>query len=205
MSQRSPQVEVSFKLPVNNFQLKLLEFDLGPSPWRLSTKIYEGELLLGLMILKTQKVAKNSQTFRVTKRAKNALKKVENFTTSGKKNESIYEVIIPQYYWENYSIKGFEPQSITSLILFVEDKWRNGLYNFVDSRRLIYDKGIKMKDTQILQSMKDFCKKYSITEEEMMFESLIKDYFRKRVAKNHNVVQIIRKKTMNMSEKTPKI
>lgn len=199
MSHSFTQVEVSFKLPVNNFQYKLLEFDLGPSPWRLSTKVYEGELLLGLMILKTQKIAKNSQTFRVTKRAQNALKNIENFSTSGKKNETFYEVVIPQYYWEHYSIKGFEPQSISSLILFVENKWRNGLYNFVDSRRLLYEKNVKMKDTQILQSMKDFCTKYSITEEEMMFESLIKDYFRKRVARNNNVIQTIRKKTIRVS------
>jgi hypothetical protein len=201
MSQTFHPIEVSFKLAVNNFQQKLLVKDLGSSPWRLTTKKYEGELLLGLMLLHSKNFKKTSQNFRVKKRAESVAKNTKNFISSGKKNDCIYEVIIPAYYWENYAIKGFQPDAISSLISYVEDKWRNGLYNFVDSRRLLYDQDIKIKQTQIVQSMKDFCKKFQLEDEDMTFDTLIKDYFRKRVAQNADVVQIVRKKTRKVSDK----
>lgn len=182
-------IEVSFKLNVNSFQHKLLEKELGPSPWRLTTKKYEGELMLGLMLLHSKNFKTTSQNLRVKKRAEKVTERLKDSQTLGAKSICIYEVVIPEYYWENYAIKGFQVQAVSALILHVENKFKNNLFSHLDSRRILHKNKIKGKDVQITKSIKEFCEKFSITDEDMTFDAIIKAYQRSRVARNELINQ----------------
>lgn len=193
MSQTSARIEVSFKLTVNSFQYKLLEKDLGPSPWRLTTKKYEGELLLGLMLLHSKNFKKTSQNLRVKKRAENTYENCKNLTTVGHKSINVYEVVIPEYYWENYAIKGFQVDAVTALLLHAENKFKNALFAYLDSRRNLYLKNVKVAEVHIAKSMREFCNKFSISDDDMTFDALIKSYQRSRVARNELINQRVKK------------
>lgn len=158
-------MDISLHIPVNPVVKKIFEKDFG-NPYRLSTKQSIGRTLLGIL----------------------AISKSGYNKYPGKQTITI---ILSIYYFNQYGIKGINEENIAHLSKYIEDKFRERLFLFLDSRLSLKNKITRTsKEKPIMKindSILEFLKSYNLTEDEISLEALKKKYYRLRVVHEKTV------------------
>jgi hypothetical protein len=168
-------LRISYKIPCSPLLKKILEKHLNTSPFKLSTKTLTGKIMLGLMVVK--ETSKSKQHF----------------------GDEIFEIEIPNYYWTHYPLKGISDQHAAVLLNFHYNKFTENLFCFIDSRLILRQEGDVRLRLSIKSAILEFCKSFSISDDDIMLDTLIKDYTRSRNNGQTIATSYVRKKTMNVS------
>lgn len=171
-----PTLRIAYKIPCTLFLKKILVKHLGTTPYKLSTKTMPGKIMLGLMVVK--EVSGSKQFF----------------------GDQVYEIEIPAYYWEHYSLKGIHDEQAAVLLNYHYDKFTENLFSFASSRLNLREEGDPSNRLAIARSVVDYCKSYSIDEDDIPMDTLLKDYYRSRGRAQTLATSYIRKKTMKVSD-----
>jgi len=172
-------VEVSIRIPVKSFYRKIVEQDYG-NPFKISTEQYGGKILLGMM---RGSDANPTRYF----------------------GEDVIELIIPKHYFHNYNIGELTDDKVALFIEYIEKRFRDRLYSFIDGRLTleeVINKNGKIVSIKINTAVRDFCDPYGLEMVEIPVENWIKQYYRRRMtAKNQHWSGIKGKNNGNVRKK----
>lgn len=173
-----PAIEVSIKIPVKSFTYKVFTKDFG-NPYRLSSVVYPGQILLGLLKSSDTPFKKHLGT-------------------------DVIELIIPKYYFNQYNLGIISDEKLSYFIEYINRQFRQKLYAFIDGRLTLADKlklNEKKLQVRIDHTVQDFCKNYDLHEQEMTVDAWVKDYYRERLSGKNPHNKVLIKKTRTTSDR----
>lgn len=165
---------LTYKVEVEPWLFKYLEYKLGPSPWKLTTNHYEGQLLLSNMATKSRAV--------------------KNIPWKKGENTILYEIIIPWYYTNQKGKYFFCEDNLNRFIRLYKNRFKEELIIWFEARECITNGTIKTEGGVRKFFMKDtllaFAQKIGLTEEEMPYETMKKLVYR-HFTKQKSRVEIV--------------
>ena len=172
-------VEVKITIPVKPFYRKIVDQDYG-NPFKITTEQYAGKILLGFM--------------------RNSSANPKHFF-----GNDVIELIIPKFYFNQYNIGELTDEKISLFIEYLDKRFRDRLYSFMDGRLTLDEKineSKKVVSVKMSDAMRDFCKPYGIEEDEIPYEAYIKQYFRRRMSAKNQHYKGLKKKNNVSVRKT---
>jgi hypothetical protein len=167
----------SIKLPTKPYIAKIFRADFG-EPYKLTKADYMARVILSLM--NTEKHSKDKLS-----------------------GTDYIHIEIPVKYVNQFRLKSISEENLSALSDYIDNSFRTRLFSFIDSRFILKNKNKQKKELELVVKIKDaiidFCEPYGILENEISFETLQKDYYRKRIDKKNIHFQGIKRNATDLS------
>jgi hypothetical protein len=158
----------TLSIPVNRYQLAILVKELGTNPWKINTTQWLGKILIG-HLERSRRIPHQAQLTG------------HNFL-----------VELPDSFVKHYGLNYINPENITEFLSAVDRQFRNGLFAYVDKGLLVRTKigqgKIREMDLTIKDSIREYCAKNGVQEEDIPFDALTKAFYRSRKSSKNSVV-----------------
>lgn len=132
--------------------------------------------------------------------------------------DDVIEIKIPSWCFKNYKIKGFTDVQGGEILAWLHNELMDSMFTYIDSRISIreelvqqFPKGVAKRSIvkerninrlSIDKAIQDFCEIYSITNEDLNFESVIKAYYRERQSGKRLFNGVVKEYSRSLSDST---